>query len=69
MIEVVNVFVVLYGCVRKNDTTQLNKEITKETTDISQLSQSSQHPRQGPTKLQKDLNRRRTRHRPEHHMC
>jgi len=31
-----------------HDTTQLDKEITKDTTDTSQLSQSSQHPRQGP---------------------
>jgi len=50
------------------DTTQLVKEITKDTTDTSQLSQSSQHRRQGPTKFQKDLSRRRTRHRLEDHM-
>ena len=42
--------------------------MTRNTTKTSQLSQSSQHPRQGPTKLQKDLSKRRTRHRPEHKM-
>ena len=51
-----------------HDTTQLDKDITKDKTDTSQLSQSYQHPRQGPTKLQKDLNRRRTGYRPEHQM-
>ena len=50
------------------DTNHLDKQMTKDTTDTSQLSQSSQHPRQDPTKLQKDLSRRRTRHRPEHQM-
>ena len=49
------------------DTTQLDKEIIKDTTNTSQLSQSSQHPIQGPTKLQKDLSKRRTEHRSEHH--
>jgi len=53
---------------RVSDTTHLDKQMTKETTNTSQLSQSSQHPRQGPTKLQKDLSRRRTGHRPEHQM-
>ena len=51
-----------------NDTNQLDKEITKYTTDTSQLSQSSQHPRQGPTKLQKGLSRRRTGHVSEYQM-
>jgi len=46
-----------------SDTTQLDNEITKDTTDTSQLSQSSQRPKQDPTKLQKDLHRRRTGHR------
>jgi len=51
-----------------SDTTQLDKEITNDTIDTSQLSQSSQHPRQCPTKLQKNLSRRRTGLKPEHQM-
>jgi len=51
-----------------HDTTQLDKEITKDTKITSQLSQLSLHPRQDPTKLQKDLSRRRTGHRPKHQM-
>jgi len=50
------------------DTTQINKQMTKNTTNTSQLSQSSQHPRQGPINHQKNINRRRTRYRPEHQM-
>jgi len=42
--------------------------MTKDTTNTSQLSQSPKHPRQGLTKLQKDLSKRRTEHRLEHHM-
>jgi len=34
-----------------HDTTQLNKEITNDTINTSQLSQSSQHPRQDLTKI------------------
>jgi len=40
----------------------------KDTTNTSQLSQSSQHPQQGPTELQNDLSKRRTGHRTEHQM-
>jgi len=46
----------------------LDKQMTKNTTDTSQLSQSSQHPRQGPTKLHNDLSRRRTGPRLQHHI-
>jgi len=42
--------------------------MTKDTTDTSQFSQSSQHLRQGPTKLQKDLKKIRIGHRSEHHV-
>jgi len=45
----------------KDDTTQLEKQMTKATNTL-QLSQSSQHPKQDPTKHQKNLSRRRTRH-------
>ena len=37
--------------IQQPDTNQLDKEIIKDTTNTSQLSQLSQHPRQGPTKL------------------
>jgi len=39
-----------------HDTNQLDKEIINDTTNTSQLSQSSQHPKQ----VYKDLSRRRT---------
>jgi len=48
------------------DTTQLDKSMTKDTTNISQLGQSSQHTRPGPSKPQESLNRRRTRYGPEY---
>jgi len=49
-------------------TTQIDKHMTKDTTNTSQLGQSSQHPRQGPTKHQNDPNRRRNGHKTEHQM-
>jgi len=48
-----------------HDTNQIDKQMNKDTTKTSQLGQSSQHPRQSPTKHQKDLNKRRIRHKPE----
>ena len=51
-----------------HDTTHISKQITKDTRDTSHFDQSSQHPRQGPTKCRKNLSRRRTGHRPEHQM-
>jgi len=51
-----------------HDTTQLDKQMPKDTMNTSQSGQSYQHPRQGPAKLQKDLNRRRIGHRAEHQM-
>jgi len=39
-------------------TTQLDKKMTKDTTNTSHLGQSSQHTRQDSTKSQKSLNRR-----------
>ena len=50
------------------DTYQVDKQMTKDTTDTSHFDQSSQHTRQGPTKYQKDLRRRRIGHRLEHQM-
>jgi len=46
-----------------HDTTQLVKQMTKDTKDNSNY---DQHSRQGPTKYRKDLSRRRIGHRPEH---
>jgi len=37
----------------KLDITQLDKQMTKDTTNTSQLGQSSQHPRQGPTNIKR----------------
>jgi len=51
-----------------DDTTQLDKQMTKDITNTSQLGQSFQHLRQGLTKHQKDLSRRRTGQRLEHQM-
>jgi len=46
-----------------HDTNQLDKQMTKE-----QNTQSSQHARQDPTKPQKSLSRRRTRHGPKYQL-
>ena len=51
-----------------HDTTQIAKQMTKDTRDTSHFDQSSQHPRQGPTKYRKDPSRRKMRHRLEHQM-
>ena len=50
------------------DTTQLAKQMTKDTRDTSHFDKSSQHTRQGSTKYRKDLIIRRNRHKPEHQM-
>jgi len=49
-------------------TTQIDKQMTKDTMNTSQLGNSSQHTRQCPTKHQKDIRRRISGHRPEHQM-
>ena len=51
-----------------HDTTQLAKQMTKDTRGTSHFDQSSQLTRQGPTKYRKGLNRRRTGHKLEHQM-
>ena len=43
-----------------SDITQLAKQMTKDTRDISHFDPSSQLTKQGPTKYWKDLSRRRT---------
>ena len=50
------------------DTNQLDKQMTKDITDSSQLGQSSQHTRQDPTKSQKKLSRGRTGHEPKYQL-
>jgi len=52
----------------RHDTTQIDKQMTKDTTDTSQLGQSSQYTRPDPTRPQKNLNRRRTKHEPEYQL-
>jgi len=47
-----------------SDTNQLDKQMAKDTTNSSQLGQSSQHTRQGPP----NLNRRRTEHEPKYQL-
>jgi len=51
-----------------DDTNQLDKQMTKDTTNSSQLGHSSQHKRQGLTKSQKSLSRGRTRHEPKYQL-
>ena len=50
------------------DTTQLAKQMTKDTRDTSHFDQSSQYTRQRSTKYRKDLSRRRIGHKLEHQM-
>jgi len=48
------------------DTHNHDKQMTKDTTDTLKLYESSEHTRPCPTKYQKNLNKRWTKHRPEH---
>jgi len=51
--------------ISNGDTNQLDKQMTKDTTNSSQLGLSSRHAKQGPAKSHKSLSRGRTRHEPK----
>jgi len=51
-----------------HDTTQINNQMTKDTTNTSQLGQSSQHTRLDLTRPQKSHSRRRTKHGPKYQL-